>query len=178
MSEPSSTNAAEVAAHAPPTRNDADMARTMYDPTKHYGLALKNAVNRLRDEGDYTEATAAAHVDAMSEAFADAGLSTTEAERLHDIVVLRTIKPADEETSRKEHVESKKYLREKYSEAEATRRLGVIKQYLGAHPELDAALTRSGAGSHPAVIRLLDDRLNQLNTTPHPRALKRAPGKR
>lgn len=128
--------------------------------------AIRGDVERLRDANGWTADQAREYVESIAHVFNDARIDRTRVPDLHSILTRYALAPADDATVQQWDMESRRHLREKHGEAEATRRLERAKDFLAERPALAKRLQDSGVGSHPKIVEMLTESPHTLRIKP------------
>lgn len=157
-------------AESPPTRSDADTAAALYDPFLTYRDDLRAPFTRIADITGKPAAEIEADTREAAETYADAGIAPPQAAQLHGLIARYSQSPPDDATLDKWEIETRKRLRERFrgDEAEVSRRLDRVNQFIEKRPAFSKVLTETGLGSHPEMVLNMVERANELRITPHP----------
>lgn len=156
--------------YTPPETEPETLGDLMYGSDESvrsgYRPSLIDAAHRLQDAMGMNAEEREAHVLEVSRFAYDASLPSGEAAGLHGLLVGHMLKPADDATVQQWATESRQWMRAQYGDQEADRRMGRIRQFVSARPQLAKALEESGVGSHPSLIKTLADRADTLRLRP------------
>jgi hypothetical protein len=126
-----------------------------------YEPSLTDSMNMLRDSTGMSEAESEKLLLETAHFFRAANIQPGFASKLHGQIVQHLQRPPDDPTFNQWQTETRKQLREKYSD-DADRRIEAVKSYVNSHPTIRKQLEDSGMGSHPDVILALAERANHL----------------
>ncbi len=105
------------------------------------------------------------HVAVMAALFEDARVGR-EAPQFHRLFVKYALDPAGEAQRIEWAEQTRRQLRDQYGEAGAARRLGRVRQFIEARPDVAESLGRTGLGDCPSVVLALAANANSLRIEP------------